>query len=148
MRIRLRPVEDDDVALFYEHQRDSEAADMAAFPSRSREDHAAHWDKIRADDSNVMRTIVWADDVAGNIVSWRHEDGHREVGYWIDKRLWGRGIASRALRAFLDIEQTRPLYAFVAERNGGSIRVLEKCGFVPLRTETEDDQTHLMMVLE
>ena len=147
MRIWLRPVEDEDVALFFEHQSDRRAAAMAAFPSRSPEDHAAHWDRIRADDSNVLRTIDSDEGVAGNIVSWEHEDGHREVGYWIDRRLWGKGIASQALRAFLGVELTRPLYAFVAQHNLGSIRVLEKCGFEPVRDEDEGGRTHLVMML-
>lgn len=30
---------------------------------------------------------------------------------------------------FLDVEDQRPLWAYVAERNAGSLRVLEKCGF-------------------
>ena len=147
MRIRLRPVEDDDIALFFAHQNDREASEMAAFASRSPEDHAAHWDKVRANDSNLTRTIVSDEGVAGNIVSWYHQDGHREVGYWIDKRFWGRGIASDALGAFLDVELERPLYAFVAEHNLGSIRVLEKSGFERVRTETEAGRTHLVMML-
>ncbi|MEZ5093993.1 GNAT family N-acetyltransferase [Nocardioides sp.] len=43
---------------------------------------------------------------------------------------WGRGIASAALRAFLEIETTRPLCGRVAAHNLGSARVLERAGFV------------------
>ena len=43
---------------------------------------------------------------------------------------WGRGIATRALQAFLQLEATRPLYAHAASDNGASIRVLTKCGFL------------------
>ncbi len=56
-------------------------------------------------------------------------DGEREIGYWIERTLWGRGIASAALAAFLCLEQRRPLYAGVAPHNIGSIRILQKCGF-------------------
>lgn len=52
------------------------------------------------------------------------------VGYWVDRACWGRGIASRALAMFLDEVIARPLHARVATTNLGSIRVLEKCGFV------------------
>ena len=55
--------------------------------------------------------------------------GEREVGYWIGKEYWGRGIATRALSESLDYLQTRPLYARVARHNVASIRVLHKCGF-------------------
>ena len=40
-----------------------------------------------------------------------------------------KGVATRALSAFLDDLQVRPLYARAAKDNIGSLRVLEKCGF-------------------
>ena len=66
--------------------------------------------------------------VAGNVVSFE-EDGQRGVGYWIGRRFRGRGVATAALSASLEIVETRPLYARVAKHNAASIRVLEKCGF-------------------
>ena len=68
-------------------------------------------------------------EVAGNIVGFPH-GGEREVGYWIGRPYWGRGVATAALRMFLGHERTRPLFAHVATHNAGSIRVLEKNGFV------------------
>jgi RimJ/RimL family protein N-acetyltransferase len=53
----------------------------------------------------------------------------REVGYWIERELWGRGIASAALEQFLRIETRRPLHAGVAAHNAASLRVLSKHGF-------------------
>jgi len=35
-----------------------------------------------ADDSNILKTILFDGQVAGNIVSWE-QSGEREVGYWI-----------------------------------------------------------------
>ena len=67
--------------------------------------------------------------MVGNIGSWWTDDGYRLVGYWIGKPFWGRGIATAALAAFLDEEPIRPMRARVSDRNRGSIRVLEKCGF-------------------
>jgi RimJ/RimL family protein N-acetyltransferase len=64
-------------------------------------------------------------------------DGRREVGYWLGRDHWGRGVATAALVAFLGQERTRPLYAGVLPANGGSLRVLEKCGFSVLG---EDDE--------
>jgi RimJ/RimL family protein N-acetyltransferase len=51
------------------------------------------------------------------------------VGYWIGQDFWGRGIATRALRLFLEEVTIRPLYGRAAKDNRASIRVLEKCGF-------------------
>ncbi len=125
----LRDVTEADLPVLFEHQADPEASRMAAFPSRDREAFMAHWAKILADDSTVKRTIVCGGRVVGNIGSWEKE-GERLVGYWVGREHWGRGIASRALAAFLEIQRTRPLHARVAKHNLGSIRVLEKCGFV------------------
>jgi hypothetical protein len=52
-------------------------------------------------------------EFVGTIGSWTME-GDRQVSYWIDPARWGQGLASRALRAFLAIEPTRPLYGRVA----------------------------------
>ena len=127
--IRLRDVEVSDIEIFYEQQLDPEATTMAAFPARDRESHLAHWNKILKDSSCITRTIVASGQVAGNIGSWV-EDEQREIGYWIGKAHWGRGVATSALEQFLQVVEDRPLYAWVARHNSGSMRVLEKCGFL------------------
>ena len=57
------------------------------------------------------------------------------VTYWIDRAVWGRGIASRAIALFLEVVQSRPLYARAASDNVGSLRVLHKAGFRVIGTE-------------
>ena len=56
-------------------------------------------------------------------------EGKREVGYWIGREFWGKGIATQALSELLRCIEMRPLYGHVAKHNIGSRRVLEKCGF-------------------
>ena len=126
--VRLRSVEDGDLDVFFEHQVDPKAIEMAAFPARDKDQFAAHWAKIRADDTKVVRTIVADGRVAGNIGSWQ-QNGQRLLGYWVGRAHLGRGVATEALARFVDELSTRPLYAHVAVHNVGSIRVLEKCGF-------------------
>jgi RimJ/RimL family protein N-acetyltransferase len=126
--VTLRKVSEGDLPIFFEHQRDPEANDMAAFPSREREAFIAHWAKIMADETVGQQTILFDGQVAGNLVVFGPPE-HREVGYWVGKEYWGKGIATRALRAFLEQIQERPLYAHVAKHNIGSRRVVEKCGF-------------------
>ena len=127
-QVTIRPVIEPDLPIFFEHQRDPQSVAMAAFPSRERDAHMAHWTRIMADDSNILRTVLVDGEVAGNVVSWNGPDG-REVGYWLGREFWGRGTATRALALFLEEEHARPLYAHVARHNVGSRRVLEKCGF-------------------
>jgi RimJ/RimL family protein N-acetyltransferase len=99
-----------------------------SFPARDKDQFAAHWARIRADDTVVVRTIVADGVVAGNIGSWQ-ENGQRLLGYWVGHEYCGRGVATQALARFVDEVSTRPLYAHVAVHNVGSVRVLEKCGF-------------------
>ncbi len=55
----------------------------------------------------------------------------RKSADWIGQEFWGKGITTRALSIFLKNIDIRPLYARVVKDNIGSIKVLEKCGFVP-----------------
>jgi RimJ/RimL family protein N-acetyltransferase len=143
----LRPVEPGDLDTFFEHQRDPESNRMAAFPARDRTAFDAHWQRILADETLIVRTIVWNGEIAGNMLSWPRSD-QRLVGYWIGREYWGRGIATRALATFLDEVTARPLHAHVATSNLGSIRVLEKCGFTLSGSgETEDGVQELVYEL-
>ncbi len=128
MPILLRDVIASDLPVFFQHQLDPEATAMAAFPSRDEESFMAHWAKIMADEANILKTILFDGQVAGNVVCWE-QGGERAVGYWLGREFWGRGIATRALKEFLGIVTTRPLLARVAKHNLASRRVLEKCGF-------------------
>ncbi len=136
--VHLRDVIDSDLPVFFEQQFDPIANQMAAFPPRDREAFMAHWARILADENNILKTILYGNQVAGNIVSWEQPDdgSEREVGYWLGREYWGKGIATRALAAFLEIVKTRPLCAHAAKHNLASIRVLEKCGF----TNVGEDQ--------
>ncbi|NOY56775.1 MAG: GNAT family N-acetyltransferase [Actinobacteria bacterium] len=55
------------------------------------------------------------------------------VGYWLAPNVWGRGVATEALRRFtryvFDTFAVNRLYATVFGWNPASARVLEKCGF-------------------
>jgi RimJ/RimL family protein N-acetyltransferase len=138
--VTLRDIIESDLPIFFEQQREPEANRMAAFPRREREAFMAHWSKILGDETVFKRTIPFEGQVAGNVVSFVFE-GEREVGYWIGKEYWGKGIATQALRAFLGQIAERPLYAHVAKSNLGSIRVLEKCGFCLIGDDPEFSAT-------
>mgnify|MGYP001553587182 FL=1 len=146
----LRNVEPGDLPTFYEQQLDPDATRMAAFPSRDRASFDSHWDKnILGNPDAITRTILVDGEVAGNVGSWAQE-GLRLVGYWIGKEHWGKGVATRALGAFLQIVTERPLHAHVVKHNIGSIRVLEKCGFRLEREAVDvagDGDAELVLVL-
>ncbi|GAB3864619.1 GNAT family N-acetyltransferase [Hymenobacter segetis] len=130
--ITLTKTDNDDLNTLFLFQVDEEANRLAAFASKDPNDKAAYIKKYTpflTDPTITMRTIKVDGEIVGSIAKFVM---HGEVGitYWIDRKFWGQGIATTALRDFLKIEQARPIYGRVAFDNYGSQKVLEKCGFV------------------
>jgi RimJ/RimL family protein N-acetyltransferase len=146
--VALRKVQPADLDVLFEHQNDQEACRVAGFVSRPRPAFDAHWRKILGDPSTIVRAVLCESQVVGNVCSFEEEAG-RVAGYWIGREWWGRGIATLALEQLLQIDDTRPLYAFVSVQNPASIRVLEKCGFERLerRTNPKDGEDDFLYVL-
>ena len=64
----------------------------------------------------------------------RRPSGAVELGYWIARAHWGRGIATEASAALVEIARTLRLKSLEASHfldNPASARVLEKLGFEP-----------------
>jgi RimJ/RimL family protein N-acetyltransferase len=148
----IRDVLPEDLPILFEYQRQPAANAMAAFPARDWDTFVAHWAKISKDENAITRAVVLQGEVAGNIGSWE-QDGRREIGYWIGMEHWGKGVATKAVSAFLRQVETRPLYAHVAKHNVASLRVLQKCGFTIVEEEPPgsgrvgDDVEELVMRL-
>src|SRR3954463_13230482 len=126
--MKLREVLDDDLDELFAQQADPESYTLADLPPRERPAFDAHWSRIRSDPEVTIRTIDVDGRVAGHTLSFERM-GVRLVGYWLGREYWGRGLATEALAALLEIEERRPLLAQVAKTNPRSIRVLEKNGF-------------------
>ncbi|MEO5612057.1 MAG: GNAT family N-acetyltransferase [Sphingomicrobium sp.] len=65
----------------------------------------------------------------------RRPSGAVELGYWVARAYWGRGVATEAATALLDIARTLQLPQLQASHfldNPASGRVLEKLGFEPI----------------
>lgn len=130
--LHLREVIDSDLPIFFEHQRDPLGVHMAAFTVKNPDDRAAfndHWRWILSDPTILVRTIEVDGQPAGHVSTYLGEVG-LEVTYWLGRDYWGRGIATAALRAFLQVDTRRPLRGRAAADNAASLRVMEKCGFV------------------
>src|SRR5688572_6149538 len=131
MNVSLRPIQDGDLDAIYEQGTDPESIRMAAFTAEDPTDRAAflaRMSRLRADPSVSNRVIDVDGAVAGTIGSFRVDD-QLEVTYWVDRTLWGKGIASAALQLLLAETAERPVRARAASDNVGSLRVLEKAGF-------------------
>lgn len=135
--ILLREVTEDDLVIFFAQQQDPAARWMAAFTAKDDPTNwaafVAKWAKILGNQAGTARTIVCGGQPAGNVLSFVAPwSGQREVSYWVGREYWGQGVATKALTAFIELLADRPLYARAAADNIASIRVLEKCGFIPI----------------
>jgi [ribosomal protein S5]-alanine N-acetyltransferase len=137
---RIRPWQEDDAASLAQHANDPgvwqnmrdafphpyDVADATAFIAAARQRVPDSFFAIAVDNAAV-----------GGIGYTMHTDVERvsaEIGYWLGRRYWGRGIMSAALAAFTEAvfarhpELTR-LYAVPFATNPASARVLEKAGY-------------------
>jgi [ribosomal protein S5]-alanine N-acetyltransferase len=134
--ITLRNSTEDDIEIFFYNQLDEEANYLAAFTPKDPTDKEAYtskWKRLLKDDTINMKTILYGTEIAGTVAKFEME-GNAEITYWLGKQYWGKGIATKALRDFLPLENMRPIFGHVAYDNYGSIRVLEKCGFERIGT--------------
>ena len=138
MAITLRTFADGDLDALFTWESDPRAVRMAAFTRPNPSDRNAfdaHYERVRSNPSNTLLAIDDDEEFVGTVGSYTM-DGRREVTYWIAPARWGQGLASQALRAFLAIESTRPLYGRVAGHNAASAKVLARAGFVEVGSET------------
>jgi len=135
--VALRPIDDSDLDALFDQMRDPESVRMAAFAAKDPNDRSAfdtHMSMVRASADGTSRAVIRGGRLVGSIASFV-SDGHTEVTYWIDRSVWGQGVASQALAVFLDTVRVRPLYARAASDNVGSLKVLQRAGFTIIGTE-------------
>lgn len=135
--ITLRKTTKADLETLYQFQLDAEANYLVAFTPTENADREAYLkkhSKFLDDADKNTQTILLGDTIVGSVAKFERE-GDNEITYWIDKKYWGKGIATIALQKFLQIEIARPIFASAAFDNMGSRSVLEKCGFVKIGTD-------------
>lgn len=146
IRVSLREVRREDLETLFRQVNEPEGMRMVGSVRDSHTDRAAYmarWETIFGNEKVTVRAIVvpssdGSDVIAGSIACFeRVAEPSRpcrllpgpEIGYWLGKAFWGKGIASEAVRMFVAEVPTRPLYARAASDNVASIRVLQKAGF-------------------
>lgn len=135
--IKLRPTEISDLETLFQFQLDKEGGYLAAFTSKDPADKTAYLDKytrLLMDPTVNNQTIILNNTIVGSVAKFVME-GDAEITYWIDRKFWGQGIATQALKALLAIETIRPIFGRVAFDNVGSQQVLQKCGFEKTGTD-------------
>lgn len=137
LNLSLRPTTVNDLDTLFQFQLDKEGGYLAAFMPKDYDNKTAFiekYTKLINDPTVNNQTILIDDEIVGSIAKFIMFN-EAEITYWIDRNYWGKGIASIALKTFLEYEKTRPIYGRVAFDNIGSQKVLEKCGFNKIGTD-------------
>jgi RimJ/RimL family protein N-acetyltransferase len=136
-----RPVAADAPAMARLANDPGVACMLARLPHPYTVDHARHFL------AHVDREFVFAVTDAGNggflgLCGLRPMARPKTVdlGYWLGRPHWGKGFATEAAQAVIDLAFARAgvdcVHANCRVINGASRRVLEKCGFQPRGTGT------------
>jgi len=135
--IKLRPTGIADLVTLFQFQLDKEGGYLAAFMPKDPTDKEAYINKFTKllDDPTVNNQTILLDNIIVGSIAKFIMKGDTEITYWIDRKYWGEGIVTQALKKFLSIEPVRPIFGRVAFDNFGSQKVLEKCGFQKIGTD-------------
>ncbi len=143
VRCVLRRVVPADAPALLGHADDVDVARhlFEGFPSPYLASDAEAW--CARDANSGAFGYVWAIEVDGALIGCASLVPHTgagdrcnaEVGYWIGRPHWRRGIASDALAQVVDwgfaaLPQLTRIYAPIQLRNEGSQGVARRCGFV------------------
>lgn len=136
---QLRPWRDEDAQSLVQHANNpAVAANLRdRFPSPYTASDAKIWlATVRCENPPANFAIILQGEAVGGIGVFPGSDVDRvsgEVGYWLGEAVWGRGIASSALGAFVPycyrVFHLTRLFATPFAHNIASRRVLEKSGF-------------------
>lgn len=148
-RILFRPWCDDDAETLYRYASDPEVGPRAGWPPH----------KSVEESLEIIRTIFHSDHIWAIVLKNAGADAcvhssepigcmgymvhgesninigenDAEVGYWVARPYWNRGICSEALRLLIDycfnVKGFRTLWADFFPDNPASGKVMEKCGF-------------------
>jgi RimJ/RimL family protein N-acetyltransferase len=83
----------------------------------------------------ILERTDSAPQLVGSCGLGRRASGAVEMGYWIARPFWGRGLATEACEALINIARALGLPSLEGSHfidNPASARVLEKLGFEPL----------------
>ncbi|MDY1036058.1 GNAT family N-acetyltransferase [Lelliottia sp. CFBP8978] len=134
-RLQLSPLEPSDWAFFRTLREDRAIMRYMAAIAPEKETRRLFAARLTAPHTFVIRAHddeTPLGDIGLQISTQNREEA--DIGYTVIPRAQGKGIASEALNAICDYAFTqttvRAINAYVLADNSGSVRVLEKIGFV------------------
>jgi ribosomal-protein-alanine N-acetyltransferase len=136
----IRPYRPGDLPSLVRHINDKEIVRyMLSVPHPYTEKHGKAWIRMtrnaarRKNRTSIDCAIEIDGEVVGGFGIFKIDDHKAEIGYWLGRRYWGKGIMTRVVKeitkyGFNELGLRR-IYATTMIPNKASIRVLEKAGF-------------------
>lgn len=154
-RLLLRPWAEEDAAELYKYAKDPDIGPIAGWPPHTSVENSRE----------IIRTVLSAPETYAVVLkstgkpvgsvgimfggngSAPMQENEAEIGYWIGKPYWGKGLIPEAVNAllehcFLDLGCSA-VWCGYYDGNEKSRRVQEKCGFCYHHTE-EDKPCQMM----
>ncbi len=140
-RLILRPWTDEDAADLYEFAKDPDVGPIAGWnPHKSVEESLEIIHTVFNEPNTFavvlkseMRAVGSIGLMLGKQSSWDIPEDEAEIGYWIGKPFWGRGLIPEAVREMLRYGfnklKLKRIWCGYFDGNEKSKRVQEKCGF-------------------
>ena len=147
-RILLRPWLESDAEALFKYASDPEVGPRAGWPPHKSVEESLEiirtvfgtetmWAVELKETSEAIGCVGYLPASASNL---KIENDQCEVGYWIAKPYWGKGICTEAMRLVVDycfhVKGFTVLWGDYFPENPASGRVMEKCGFVDTGEET------------
>ena len=138
-RITIREFLTEELETYLDHFTDEQVT--LHIPKRSREERIIIFNNALSQYPVTKTTGIWGmfdittDDFIGSCLLRPFDDkaGVLELGYSLEQKYWGRGIATEMAKAMIDHgfadAVTNEIVAVTTLDNKGSQRVLEKAGF-------------------
>ena len=141
-RIILRKWSDSDAGVLFKYASDPEVGPRAGWPPHKSVEESLEIIRTLFSAEGMWAVVLKATAEPIGCVGYLPASGANidipedqcEVGYWIARPYWGKGLCTEALRLIVDycfnVKGINALWGDYFPDNPASGRVMEKCGFV------------------
>lgn len=147
-RLILRAWRESDAGALFKHASDPEVGPRAGWPPHKSVEESLEiirnvfsgegmWAVELKDASEVIGCVGYLPASCSNLDI---EEDHCEVGYWIARPYWGKGLCTEAMRSVIDycfnVKGFTVIWGDYFPDNPASGKVMEKCGFRDMGHQT------------
>ena len=147
-RILLRPWRESDAEALFKYASDPEVGPRAGWPPHKSVEESLEiirtlfsgegmWAVVWKETEKAIGCVGYLPSTSSNL---KIATNQAEVGYWIARPYWGKGICTEALGLVIDhcfgVKGFSTLWGTYFPSNPASGRVMEKCGFTDTGRET------------